>query len=71
MPRPHIAFLLDANPEEARARKPEYPLDFLFMNRESYLALGRIVGTMTIAPALPIKHVAEIVVQRTFESLSR
>ncbi len=29
IPKPNISFLLDADPAEARARKPEYPLDFL------------------------------------------
>ena len=29
IPKPHISFLLDADPVQARARKPEYPLDFL------------------------------------------
>src|SRR5579863_8017946 len=29
VPRPDVAFLLDAEPLKARARKPEYPLEFL------------------------------------------
>ena len=42
VPKPHISFLLDADPMEARARKPEYPLDFLQFSRKSYLALSEI-----------------------------
>ena len=47
-PKPDSAFLIDADPEVARARKPEYPLAFLGDNRQSYLRLSRIMGNMTI-----------------------
>jgi len=47
-PKPHISFLLDADPAQARARKPEYPLEFLQTHRLSYLTLNEIAGTMTI-----------------------
>jgi thymidylate kinase len=53
-PRPDAAFLIDADPEAARARKPEYPLEFLDRNRQSYLRLSRIVGDMTIIGHLSI-----------------
>jgi thymidylate kinase len=49
-PQPDIGFLLDADPGEARARKPEYPLDFLHRSRTSYLALSQIAGMTVIAP---------------------
>jgi len=54
-PDPEIAFLLDAEPEAAYVRKPEYPLEFVRDNRENYLRLGRLVG-MTVVPALPIEE---------------
>ena len=47
-PKPDSAFLIDADPEAARARKPEYPLEFLIRNRQSYLCLSRIAGNLTI-----------------------
>lgn len=50
VPQPEIAFLLDADPEQARSRKPEYPLAFLRRVRASYevvAAWGRLV---VIAP---------------------
>jgi hypothetical protein len=47
-PPPDAAFLIDADPVAARARKPEYPLDFLRQNRESYLTLARLTGRMII-----------------------
>ena len=49
-PRPDVAYLLDAEPEVARARKPEYPLDFLHVYRDSYLRLQKMAGMTLIAP---------------------
>ena len=48
VPAPDLAFLIDAEPAAARARKPEYPLEFLHANREAYLALSRITGHLTV-----------------------
>jgi thymidylate kinase len=39
VPEPDLACLIDAVPELARSRKPEYPLEFLHRNRQAYLAL--------------------------------
>ncbi len=54
VPQPDIAFLLDADPEAAYARKPEYPVDFMRKCRESYFRLASILGCMTIIPALDL-----------------
>jgi thymidylate kinase len=54
VPRPDIAYLLDADPEVARARKPEYPVDFLQMCRLSYHLLARMLGNITVIPPLPL-----------------
>jgi hypothetical protein len=48
-----LSFLLDAVPEMARARKPEYPLDFMRRYRSSYLELRNIAGLQLIAAADP------------------
>jgi thymidylate kinase len=56
-PRPHVAYLLDADPERARERKPEYPLDFLYSNRQAYLTLSAMAG-MTVIPALTVPEVS-------------
>lgn len=56
-PRPHISYLLDADPVEARARKPEYPIDFLDLNRRTYLTLSRFIGGVNIIPPMPIEEV--------------
>ena len=53
VPRPDIAFLLDADPVQARARKPEYPPEFLQSSRASYLALAQSTGMSIIEPLAP------------------
>lgn len=50
VPKPDVAYLLDAEPEVARERKPEYPLDFLHKYRSSYLQLRDIADLTLIAP---------------------
>ncbi len=53
-PRPDVAYLLDADPEAARDRKPEYPLEFLHSCRQAYFDLAGLLGNMTIIPPLPL-----------------
>ena len=53
VPRPHVSYLLDADPAQAFARKPEYPLEFLYSSRASYLALSDLVGGMTVIAPMP------------------
>lgn len=64
VPQPDVAFLLDADPEAAVARKPEYPLDFMRKCRSSYYALAALLGTMTIVPPLPLEQAKASVVER-------
>jgi thymidylate kinase len=47
-PRASIPYLLDADPVLARARKPEYSIDFLQQNRRSYLMLAEMAGMVVI-----------------------
>jgi thymidylate kinase len=56
VPRPDVAYLLDADPELARARKPEYPIDFLHECRRSYFQLAGVLGYMTVIPPLPLSE---------------
>jgi thymidylate kinase len=58
VPRPDIAYLVDADPQAARVRKPEYPLDFLSQNRNSYIALSTFIGGMRIIPPLSVEVAA-------------
>ena len=54
IPRPDVIFFLDADPVAARARKPEYPVDFLEQNRSAYLRLAELIGGVTVIPPLPL-----------------
>jgi hypothetical protein len=60
IPKPDVAFLLDADPEAASLRKPEYPLEFVRHNREAYLRLSRVVS-MTVVPPLPVAQTADFI----------
>lgn len=60
VPQPDIAYLLDADPEMARARKPEYPVEFLQTIRSSYMILSQI-GHMTIIAPGAISEVGDAV----------
>jgi thymidylate kinase len=65
-PRPDVAYLLDADPEAARARKPEYPVDFMRECRRSYKNLAMLLGGITIIPPLELEA-AKAAVLRAFE----
>ena len=67
VPRPDLAFILDADPNAAFARKPEYPLDFLHANRSSYLDLSRKIGGITVIPPLSIDEVQAEILQRVMD----
>ena len=64
VPRPDVAYLLDADPEAARARKPEYPVDFMRLCRSAYMQLAQMLGCMTVVPPLPLAE-AKLEVERT------
>lgn len=70
IPMPHAGNLLDANPAQAFARKPEYPLEFLYSNHESYLALSDLVGGMTVIAPMPARDVKRQVLKHALRLLS-
>jgi thymidylate kinase len=70
VPQPDISYVLDADPVQARARKPEYPLDFLHSSRASYLALSELVGRMTIIAPQPVEDVGRQVLQEMLKEIS-
>jgi len=47
-PRPTAAYLIDADPDAAYTRKPEYPLEFLWQNRTAYLSISRFIPPMEV-----------------------
>ncbi len=68
-PKPDISFILDADPCAARARKPEYPLEFIEMNREAYFSLSRILDRFTIIAPTNIEAAKKEVLQCTQSAL--
>jgi thymidylate kinase len=69
-PQPDIAYLLDADPEKARERKPEYPVDFLLQNRAAYLTLSEMGGGMTVITPLPVAEAADHIIEQALKKLS-
>lgn len=69
VPKPDIAYVLDADPIQARARKPEYPLEFLHFNRESYFTLSDLIGGATIIAPMPIGDVEQEVLRHALKEL--
>jgi thymidylate kinase len=65
-PRPDLAYLLDADPAAACARKPEYPLEFMEQCRQSYFDLAGLLGTMTVIPNFDL-HQTRLAVLRAAE----
>lgn len=56
VPRPDIAYLLDVDVEAARARKPEYPVEFMRECRLAYFELERMLGTLSVIPPAPLSE---------------
>jgi thymidylate kinase len=69
VPKPHVSYVLDADPVQARARKPEYPLEFLYFCRESYLTLNKVIGGLTVIPPMPVQAAAREVLRHTQDQL--
>ena len=67
VPHPDIAYLLDADPVAAYARKPEYPVEFMKKCRRAYFDLATILKTMTVIPALALPD-AKLAVLRAAQS---
>jgi len=47
-PAPDLAFVIDASPDAAFARKPEYPLEFVHRNRRAFLSLRDFVPQLIV-----------------------
>lgn len=52
-PKPDLSYVLDAVPEVARARKPEYPVEFMHQQRRSYMLLRNFARLQVIPAADP------------------
>jgi thymidylate kinase len=69
VPKPDLAFIVDADPAAAFARKPEYPLEFLHRNREAYLTLSALSGNVTILEPDSAEAVKQKIKQRMLDEL--
>ena len=49
-PQPDLAFVIDASPDAAFARKPEYPLEFMHRNRQQFLNLRELAPHLIVIP---------------------
>jgi thymidylate kinase len=67
VPKPQISFFLDADPAHAYARKPEYPIEFLYASRKSYLNLSQSLPNMIVVPPLPLEVAKAEVLKAFFE----
>lgn len=70
VPRPEVSYLLDANPVEARLRKPEYPLDFIYQNRQAYRDLAALIGGIAIVAPGPVEIMRREVLRHAFTALA-
>lgn len=68
-PKPDISYLLDADPVAARARKPEYPLEFLEFNRKSYFQLNDCIGVFHVVGAMALDDVEREILKAAFNKL--
>jgi thymidylate kinase len=56
-PVPDLAFIVDASPAAAFARKPEYPLEFVIHNRQNFLRLKELAPKLIIISEATIDDV--------------
>ncbi len=70
VPRPDLALLLDADPDAARARKPEYPVEFMRECRGWYHRLASLLGNMTLIAPLPLEQAKAEVVRAAEQAIS-
>jgi thymidylate kinase len=58
-PQPDFPFIVDASPDEAFSRKPEYPLDFLRNYRRSFLGLRAFVPHMVVVGPSTVEKIQQ------------
>jgi thymidylate kinase len=71
VPRPDLAYLLDADPDAAYQRKPEYPVDFMKKSRRAYFRLAGLLGNLTLIPPLPLEEAKSAVAVALHRALAR
>ena len=71
IPRPDLAFVLDADPAQAQARKPEYPLEFIQSNRAAYLKLARLADWITLVEPSSVQEAGEKILRDVAHALEK
>jgi thymidylate kinase len=67
VPQLDKSYLLDADPFQARTRKPEYPLAFVYQNRAAYLQLQELSGRMIVIVPSSVEEVEQAIWRHTSE----
>ncbi len=62
-PKPDFAFILDALPDEAFTRKPEYPLAFMHSYRSAFLGLSEYVPRLVVIAPSSVENVRKVILQ--------
>lgn len=70
VPKPDVAYLLDADPIGAYERKPEYPLEFMKKCRQAYFQLANLLENLTIIPALSLPEAKAAVLKAAENKLT-
>lgn len=70
-PKPMVAYLIDADPEAAYRRKPEYPIEFVRRNRDAYLALSRLIPQMQVVGPGPAQEMHDAILRSTSDACTR
>jgi thymidylate kinase len=68
--KPDLALVIDADPVQARERKPEYPLEFIHKNREAYLNFALLSGDITVIEPLSVEQAAARIRQLFVQKVS-
>jgi thymidylate kinase len=68
-PEPNIIYIVDADPALARARKPEYPIQFLRRNRAAYLELSKMLANVSVINPGPTEEVEKQVLEQLWKKL--
>ncbi len=69
VPKPDIAYLVDADPAAATKRKPEYPYEFVEKNRAAYIDLSKLTGEITVIAPSSIVQAQWCVVEELVKKL--
>lgn len=69
-PEPAVAFVLDASPEDAFERKPEYPLAFMHEYRQAYLALREFIPKLKVIAPGSVEEVHKRIVEYVWDHAS-